>query len=190
MSRTSMLKLGSCLSVAGLISACAGGMASIGVGGSSGGGGIGFFTGGAVAPQSNFGTDTPSTLQARLGLPSATYPLPDGGQRLQYSQMPSGYQVFDYDFDSSGRLIRQDQALRYENFNHIVPGKTREDEILFTFGRPMRVVSVATFDGPIWDYRFSDINNPRIISVHIDRLGIVQRIVYTDIDRLKLFSPN
>lgn len=190
MSRTNMLKLAGCLSVAGLISACAGGTAFVGVGGGGGGGGLGFFTGGTVTPGTNIGTDTSSTLQARLGMPSATYSLPDGGQRLQYSLMPSGYQVFDYDFDSSGRLTRQDQALRYENFNRIVPGKTREDEILFIYGRPMRVVSVATFDGPIWDYRFSDINNPRIISIHIDRLGIVQRIVFTDIDRFKLFSPN
>lgn len=188
MSRINMLKLASFLPAAVLLSACAGGTAYVGAGG--GGGGLGFFTGGSGVPQSDIATATAATLQARLGAPSATYPLPDGGQRLQYSQMPSGYQVFDYDFDSAGRLVRQDQALRYENFNRIALGTTRQDEILFTYGRPMRIVRVATFDGPVWDYRFSDINNPRIISIHIDRAGIVQRVVYTDIDRRRLFSPD
>lgn len=188
MSRISTLNLVGSLAAAALLSGCAGGTAFVGAGG--GGGGLGFTTASAGVPQSAGDTATLGSLQARLGTPSATYPLPDGGQRLQYSQMPSGYQVFNYDFDSSGRLVRQDQALRYDNFNRIALGKTREDEILFTYGRPMRVVRVASFDGPVWDYRFSDINNPRIISIHIDRSGVVQRVVYTDIDRRRLFSPD
>ncbi|WPB56078.1 hypothetical protein [Xylophilus sp. GOD-11R] len=167
--------------------ACAGGGTYFG----ASSGGLGFFGGGGAGlPQGDIGNATPATVQARLGTPTASFPLPEGGQRLQYSQMPAGYQVWNYDFDTSGRLIRQDQALRYDNFNRIVQGQTREDEILRTYGRPMRIVKVATFDGPIWDYRFSDINNPRIISIHIDRAGIVQRIVYNDIDRRRLFSPD
>jgi len=168
------------------LSGCAGGGGFVGVGS----GGLGFVSGGTSGPQNDVANTTPGSLQSRLGTPSAIYPLADGGQRLQYSQMPAGTQVWNYDFDATGRLIRQDQALRYENFNRIVQGQTRQEEISSTYGRPMRVVRVASFDGPIWDYRFSDINNPRIISIHIDRAGVVQRVVYTDIDRRRLFGPD
>ncbi|QHJ01218.1 hypothetical protein GT347_26450 [Xylophilus rhododendri] len=168
MSRLPMFKLAGSLALAALLAACAVG---------------------PIGSQVD-GNTSPAALQARMGTPTGVYPLPDGGQRLQYSQMPAGYQVFDFDFDPSGRLLRQDQALRYENFNRIALGQTRQEEILFTYGRPMRIVRVASFDGPIWDYRFNDINNPRIISIHIDRAGVVQRIVYTDIDRRRLFGPD
>ncbi|MCZ2495820.1 hypothetical protein GN316_03530 [Xylophilus sp. Kf1] len=168
-----------------LLSACAGGGGYVGVGG----GGVGFVGGGGGAvSQADMAAATPASLQGRLGNPTAVYPLPNGGQRIQYSQMPAGSQVWNYDFDGSGRLVSQDQALRYDNFNRIVQGQTTQDEVLRMYGPPMRVVRVARFDGPIWDYRFNDINNPRIISIHIDRAGLVQRIVYTDIDRRRMFG--
>jgi len=169
-----------------LLTACAGGGVSFG----TSSGGIGFFGGGLGGRPVDAATTTPASLQAGFGAPTGIYALPGGGQRLQYSQMPAGYQVWNYDFDAGGRLVQQDQALRYANFNTIVQGRTRQDEILQMFGQPMRVVRVARFDGPIWDYRFSDINNPRIISIHIDPAGVVQRIVYTDIDRRRFFSPD
>lgn len=172
------------LGMAFLLTGCAGGGASFGLG--SGGIGLAGTTSGSA--RADIGNTTPAALQARLGAPTGSYALPQGGQRLQYSQMPAGFQVWNYDFDASGRLTRQDQALRYENFNRIVQGQTRQEEILLNYGRPMRVVRVASFDGPIWDYRFSDINNPRIISIHIDRAGVVQRVVYTDIDRRRMFG--
>ena len=129
------------------------------------------------------------SLQQRLGRPTAEYPLPNGGKRLQYSQMPAGSQVWNYDFDAGGRLVNQEQALRYDDFKRIRLGQTREEEILRMFGRPMRVVRVATFDGPVWDYRFNDLNNFRIISIHIDRGGVVQRIIYNDEDNWRKFGP-
>lgn len=169
-----------------LLASCAGGGGFVGVGS----GGVGFVTGGGGGVQADTTGISPESLQARMGRPSAVYPLPDNGQRFQYSQMPAGTQVWNYDFDSAGRLTKQDQALRYANFNLLVQGQTRQDEVMRMFGQPMRVVRVATFNGPIWDYRFNDINNPRIISIHIDPAGIVQRIVYTDIDRRRMFGPD
>jgi hypothetical protein len=172
------------LGLACLLTGCAGGGLSVGLG--SGGIGLAGTTSGSA--QANASSMTPAVLQDRLGAPTGIYALPQGGQRLQYSQMPAGFQVWNYDFDVSGQLTGQDQALRYENFNRIVPGQTRQEEILLNYGRPVRVVQVARFDGPVWDYRFSDINNPRIISIHIDRAGVLQRVVYTDIDRRRMFG--
>lgn len=151
---------------------------------------IGASTAGAdpAALQASMAGADARSLQQRLGRPTAEYPLPNGGRRLQYSQLPAGSQVWNYDFDATGRLVHQDQSLRYAAFNTIVQGQTREGEILRLFGRPMRVVRVASFDGPVWDYRFNDLNNFRIISIHIDRAGVVQRIVYTDEERWRRFG--
>jgi len=184
MSRSASFRFPGLLAVV-LLSGCAGG-GFVGVGS----GGVGIVSGGGAGVQNDTAGVSAATLQARLGQPSGVYPLPNGGQRLQYSQMPAGSQVWNYDFDNAGRLVNQDQALRYANFNLIVLGQTRQEEIMRNFGRPMRVVRVARFDGPIWDYKFNDINNPRIISIHIDPAGVVQRIVYTDIDRRRLFGPD
>lgn len=41
----------------------------------------------------------------QLGKPSATYPLPGGGERLQYSREPAGYQVDNVDLDAAGRVV-------------------------------------------------------------------------------------
>ncbi|MDZ4360648.1 MAG: hypothetical protein U1B84_30240, partial [Variovorax sp.] len=47
------------------------------------------------------GTSAADTLQ-RLGAPTGRYPLNGGGERLQYSRMPAGFEVVDIDLDASG----------------------------------------------------------------------------------------
>ena len=44
------------------------------------------------------------TLQ-RLGPPTATYALADGGERLQYSRAPAGFEVNNVDLDKGGRVV-------------------------------------------------------------------------------------
>ncbi len=123
---------------------------------------------------------TVDAAQAQLGAPTGRYPLPDGGQRLQYSEQPAGSAVWNLDFDAAGRLQRTDQALRYPNFDQIVLNQWTGDDVLRMMGRPARVERVAMFDGPVWTYRFNDLNNFRFIHVHLDPGGVVRRIQYTD----------
>ena len=47
------------------------------------------------------GATAADTLQ-RLGAPTGRYPLTGGGERLQYSRMPAGFEVTDIDVDASG----------------------------------------------------------------------------------------
>ena len=42
---------------------------------------------------------------AQLGTPTATYPLPNGGERLQYSRAPMGFEVSNIDVDGSGHVV-------------------------------------------------------------------------------------
>lgn len=124
-----------------------------------------------------------TTLQAtvaELGRPTADIALPDGRRRLQYSQLPAGSQVWNLDFDAAGRLASTDQALRYGNFDRIVLGQTTAADIQREFGLPINVEYVYSFVGTVWRYRFNDMNNFRLIYIHIDPSGIVRRIIYAD----------
>ncbi len=123
---------------------------------------------------------TPASTVASLGQPTAQYPLPGGGQRLQYSQAPAGQHVWNADFDASGRLLGVDDGLRYGNFERLVMGRSTTDDVLLMLGRPGLVERVYSFNGNIWTYRFNDLNNPRLVHIHIDPAGVVQRILYTD----------
>ena len=123
---------------------------------------------------------TPASTVAAMGQPTGQYALPDGGQRLQYSEAPAGQHVWNADFDAGGRLVRVDDGLRYGNFETLMMGRSTRDDVLRLLGRPGRVEYVYSFTGDIWTYRFNDMNNPRLVSIHIDPAGVVQRIVYTD----------
>lgn len=123
---------------------------------------------------------SPAAAVARLGQPTGEYTLPGGGRRLQYSEMPAGSHVWNMDYDAGGKLVAVDDGLRYANFDRIVLGQWTADDITRLLGKPMRVERVVFFDGPVWAYRFNDHNSYRLIYVHLDPAGVVQRIVYAD----------
>lgn len=134
---------------------------------------------GCAAPGRAAPGTTVDAALAQYGAPTARYPLPDG-QRLQYSEMPAGSNVWNLDFDTAGRLRSVDQGLRYANFNQIVLGQWTAADVERMLGRPMRVERVMSFQGPVWTYRFNDLNNFRLVHIHIDPAGIVRKIQYTD----------
>lgn len=115
----------------------------------------------------------------RLGAPTAVYPLP-GGERLQYSWQPFGAQVYNLDFDASGRLLSVDQALEPEKFNRIVADQWRASDVQRLLGKPALIERVARFDGDIWTYRYKDFSGYRRLHVHLDPSGVVRKILSTD----------
>ena len=110
----------------------------------------------------------------QLGQPTATYPMPGGGERLQYSRQPSGYQVNNVDLDSGGHVVAIVQALDDPVFNSpIVVGKWREADVLRAYGKPYQVTRVTSFDGPVWSWQFMDLSTPRLFYVFFDPDGDV-----------------
>ena len=103
--------------------------------------------------------ETPGATRAevigRLGSPTATYRLADG-ERLQYSQQPSGALVHNLDFDATGRLRRVEQALDPAVFARIEIGRWTREDLLRQFGPPALVERVARFDGDIWTWRYRE----------------------------------
>lgn len=133
----------------------------------------------AMPERLSLGTPRAQVLQ-QLGPPTGEYALP-GGARLQYSRQPLGRQVYNLDFDADGRLRRVEQALDTQAMLTAIQIDrwTRED-VLHHLGRPALVERVARFDGDIWTYRYLELNNERLAHVHIDRAGVVRKLLFLD----------
>lgn len=116
---------------------------------------------------------------ARLGPPTASFPLPSG-ERLLYSELPAGFAAYNLDFDASGRLVRNEQVLTQARFENLPVGIWTTADVQRTFGAPLRVERVARFEGDIWTYRFRQNSDPRLAHVHLDRQGVVRLVMFTD----------
>ena len=125
---------------------------------------------------------------ATLGQPTARYPLPGGGQRLQYSQEPMGYCVYNVDLDAQGRTVRVEQTLDDALFaQRIAPDHWTREDVLREYGPPMRRMTVHNFDGQIWVWRYYQvIAGPRQLYIDVDRGGVVRG--YSTVDESLLYG--
>ena len=113
---------------------------------------------------------------AHSGPPTRVVPLPNGGQRLQYSLQPLGREAYMVDLDAAGRAVGSYQALTEGNFNRIEPGKWTVADIEREFGPPAWVDRVASWNGPVLTYRWRDLGRSEMFYwVYLDPQGVVQR---------------
>jgi len=131
----------------------------------------------AMVPQyTQVGTPRAQIVQS-LGTPTATYALPGGGERLQYSRQPAGQQVYNLDLGADGRLAQPVvQSLDPVVFDRIGIDRWTKDDVIRMFGQPARVERVYSFDGDVWVYRYSDFYWNWLLGVHIDRAGVVRKV--------------
>lgn len=118
---------------------------------------------------------TKAQALAQLGTPTATFALPGGGERLQYSRAPSGFAVNNVDVDAAGRVVSVRQELDERLFGStILPGVWRVPDILRTYGRPFEVTQVSSFNGQVWSWRYMAQNSRRLLYLYVDPQGLVQ----------------
>ena len=122
---------------------------------------------------------TRSEIETRLGQPTAVHALADG-TRLQYSRQPAGQQVYNLDLDADGRLRRTDQVMDAGWLQRIEVDRWTRDDAWRHLGRPALIERVARWDGDIWTYRFQEATGSRQVHLHLDRAGVVRRVVFTD----------
>jgi hypothetical protein len=116
------------------------------------------------------------TVVQRMGQPTAVVRLPDGGERLQYSQQPAGQYAWMADFDASGRLVSLRQVLNEVDFNRIQVGQWTQADVEREFGPAARVERMRGWDGPILTYRWTmGPSMDRFYWVYVDPQGIVRR---------------
>ena len=130
----------------------------------------------ACAMPEKIAPGTPAAQVAEsLGRPTARYPLPDGGERWQYTRQPAGQQVYNVDLDRQGQVTQVEQALGEGLFaQRIQPGQWTRDDVLREYGPPARTMGVHNFDGVIWVWRYADGPVWRLLYIDIDRSGVVR----------------
>jgi hypothetical protein len=124
----------------------------------------------------------------QLGTPTAIYPL-SSGERLQYSRAPAGTEVNNVDLDAAGRVVSVRQELDEGLFGSTIePGVWHVADVLRTYGRPMEISQVTSFDGVIWSWRYRAMNSSRFLYIYIDPQGGVDHYsVGDDLTRDRLF---
>jgi len=115
-------------------------------------------------------------LLAHAGRPVGEYPLPGGGQRLQFTLQPLGYYAFMVDLDPAGRVVRTRQVMAPQEFLRIQDDVWTQQNILFEFGPPARIDTVGSWNGPIWQYRWYEPGQgPMFWYVYFDPQGVVRK---------------
>ncbi len=121
------------------------------------------------------GASRAETLQ-RLGTPTATYPLANGGERLQYSRAPAGTEVSNVDVDAAGRVVSNRQELDERLFaDTIRVDAWTQADVLRTYGRPFEIRQVSSYNGLVWSWRYRAVNDLRLLYIYIDPAGRVTR---------------
>ena len=131
----------------------------------------------AANPFNSYGVQ-PGTARdaviARLGQPTRAVRLPEGGERLQYSLQPFGQFAWMVDLDGGGKVLRSRQVLNATDFNRIELGKWTRADVEREFGPPAKIDGVASWNGPILTYRWTD-GSDMFYWVYLDRNNVVQR---------------
>jgi len=125
------------------------------------------------------------TLQ-RLGPPTATYALADGGERMQYSRAPAGFEVNNVDLDRSGKVVSIRQELDEGLFGSTIrAGAWRVPDVVRTYGRPYEITRVTSFNGDVWSWRYKWHNTVRLLYIYVDPQGVVDHYNLGDDLRLE-----
>ena len=122
---------------------------------------------------------TRGEIESRLGRPTAVHGLANG-TRLQYSRQPAGQQVYNLDLGADGGLRQVEQVMDAGWLQRIEVDRWTRDDALLHLGRPALVERVARWDGDIWTYRFQEATGARQVHLHLDRAGVVRRVMFTD----------
>ena len=114
----------------------------------------------ALAGCANIDTVEPGTplaqVQQRFGAPDHSCPLPDGGQRLVWSQQPYGQYAWGTNTTPDGRVGVIEPILTDAYFRRLDEGQWPAERVLCEFGRPAEVeqVGMPSVRQTVWAYRY------------------------------------
>ena len=129
------------------------------------------FGGPALAP----GT-TEAEILARLGHPTHVYQDSDS-RLLEYMHGPMGQTTEMARIGPDGRLQSFEQVLTMEKFATIVPGQTRQEQVLRTVGAPSEIRFYRNVGMNGWNYPFKESNTwDSMMTIYVDNAGLVQRM--------------
>jgi hypothetical protein len=113
---------------------------------------------------------------ARLGRPTHVYQEGDA-RLLEYMHGPMGQTTDMARIGPDGRLQSIEQVLTMEKFAAIVPGKTRQEQVLRTVGAPSEIRYYRNVGMNGWNYPFKESNTwDSMMTIYVDSAGLVQRM--------------
>ena len=118
-----------------------------------------------------------SALEARLGHPTAVYPLPEG-QEWEYATGPFGQRTWMARIGADGRVRGFEQVLTSARFAAIEIDHARKADVLRIVGHPAETSRVMQHNYEVWSYRYkeSDVWNS-MMHVHFDQDGVVRMML-------------
>jgi len=121
--------------------------------------------------------DPVATVTAKMGQPTAIYPLPEG-QMFEYATGPMGQFTWMARIGADRRLLSYEQVLTGEKFATIKVDKATKEEVLRTIGRPAERSRVAQHDYEVWSYRYREAGVwNSLMHVHFDASGVVRQML-------------
>ncbi|WP_326535615.1 outer membrane protein assembly factor BamE domain-containing protein [Pseudorhodoferax sp.] len=118
---------------------------------------------------------TREQVLAAWGQPTRSVALRDG-QRLQYSQQPSGQQVVMVDLDAGGKVRDVRQVMARSEFQRIATdGSWTRADVEREFGPAPDNERVSSWNGPILTYRWREGMIDLYYWVYLDPAGVVRR---------------
>ena len=120
--------------------------------------------------------DAEADVLARLGRPTNVYQ--EGDSRiLEYMRGPMGQTTDMARIGPDGRLQSFEQVLTMEKFARIIPGQTRQEQVLRTVGAPSEVRFYRNVGMNGWNYPYKESNTwDSMMTIYVDDTGLVQRM--------------
>jgi hypothetical protein len=113
---------------------------------------------------------------ARLGRPTHVY-LDGDSRLLEYMHGPMGQTTDMARIGPDGRLVSFEQVLTLEKFAQIIPGATRQEQVLRLVGEPSQIVYYRSAGMNGWNYPYKESGVwDSMMTVYIDSAGVVRRM--------------
>lgn len=113
------------------------------------------------------GVSSEGDVRMVMGQPETVWEEEDGTRSLQYPKGPEGVRTWEFTIDASGKLKDYRQLLTPENFSRVMQGMSR-DEVRRILGKPRSIEQFKLKNEEVWDWRYQDVNVPRLFNVHFD----------------------
>lgn len=127
------------------------------------------------------GASTASQVEAVMGKPAERISKADGGAVLYYPRNPVGRHTYAVTLGPDGVMRSIDQRLTLENVNRLVSGKTTSKEVREMFGPPdpYSVTHFPLMERDVWEYKWLDYDDKRVLWVHFSKDGILREVINT-----------
>lgn len=140
-------------------------------------GGCASFDGHGLVP----GASTGAQVEALMGKPDARVANPAGGSVLFFTRNPKGRHNFAVTLGPDGVMRGIEQRLTRASIDKLMAGKTTSKEVRELFGPPdpYAVAYLPLKQRDVWEYRWLEIDDKRILWVQFSADGILREVINT-----------